>query len=383
MMHPRFPLFFIICFACLGLPPHISRETLALTLSTTPVRAIAIAPVAQAPSIDGTTSLENSGYDRAMQAGYEATQKRDYQAALKHFREALKARPNDAYAQQAVRNIETYLTRDKNRSNNPFFNFPWMLLGLAAISAGIGAAFLFFLVGILRQSTKTSLPEEPYLPPQPENESQEPIVPPVSFPQTKSEPQPTPKANSKAEKPKVDELAQQETDKGLPIQPTTRIASVDLVDTLIEDLHQPDPRKRRKAIWELAQKADSRAMKPLVDLMIDADSQERGLILEALSQISTRTLKPMQQALAISLQDNNPQVRKNAIRDTTKIYDLMTQISQMLCHAMEDSDAEVQETAKWAFNQLNLQMPRKLELLSMGKNSSNSLGKSYTESSDR
>jgi vesicle coat complex subunit len=79
----------------------------------------------------------------------------------------------------------------------------------------------------------------------------------------------------------------------------------------------------------------------------------------------------MNQALAISLQDKNPQVRKNAIRDLTRIYDLMSQISQMLRHAMDDSDADVQETAKWALSQLNLQMtPTRLDLLPMQRNES-------------
>ncbi|MGH2414312.1 MAG: HEAT repeat domain-containing protein, partial [Microcystaceae cyanobacterium] len=112
------------------------------------------------------------------------------------------------------------------------------------------------------------------------------------------------------------------------------------------------------------------------------DSQERSLILEALSQISTRTLKPMNQALAISLQDKNPQVRKNAIRDLTRIYDLMSQVSQLLCHAIDDSDTDVQETAKWALNQLNLQMPPKLDLLTrkQAQNPSKPLENSQTES---
>ncbi|EAM47510.1 hypothetical protein CwatDRAFT_0171 [Crocosphaera watsonii WH 8501] len=76
-------------------------------------------------------------------------------------------------------------------------------------------------------------------------------------------------------------------------------------------------------------------MESLVDLMIHTDSQERSLILEALSQISTRTLKPMNHALTLSLQDKNPQVRKNAIRDLTRIHDLMSQIYQLLCHSIE------------------------------------------------
>ncbi len=104
----------------------------------------------------------------------------------------------------------------------------------------------------------------------------------------------------------------------------TSPTTVDIIEELIEDLQMPDPTIREKAIWELAQEGDSRAIPPLVELMMETNSQERSLILEAISQISIRTLKPLNQALTISLQDKNPQVRKNAIRDFTKIYQNLT-----------------------------------------------------------
>jgi peptidoglycan hydrolase-like protein with peptidoglycan-binding domain len=139
----------------------------------------------------------------------------------------------------------------------------------------------------------------------------------------------------------------------LPVEKTSRLTKLNIVDQLINDLHNPDPNQRRKAIWDLGQKGDSRAIQPLVDLMMDADSQQRSLILAALAEIGTRTLKPMNRALAISLQDESPQVRKNAIRDLTRVYDMMAQVSQMLSHAMHDSDSEVQATAKYALSQMN------------------------------
>ncbi|NEP61514.1 MAG: hypothetical protein F6K31_31945 [Symploca sp. SIO2G7] len=145
----------------------------------------------------------------------------------------------------------------------------------------------------------------------------------------------------------------QATEDNLPLETTTRLAKINIVDELIKDLRQPNPQKRRKAIWELAQQGDSRAVKPLVDLMIDSDSQQRSLILEALSQIGNKTLKPLNRALALSLQDDNAQVRKNAIRDLTRIYEVVAQMSQMLCHAADDPDPEVKETAQWAINQLS------------------------------
>jgi vesicle coat complex subunit len=51
-------------------------------------------------------------------------------------------------------------------------------------------------------------------------------------------------------------------------------------------------------------------------------------------------------------------VRKNAIRDLTRIYELVNQISYLLHHATDDPDPEVQETARWAINQLNRIRPR-------------------------
>ncbi len=139
----------------------------------------------------------------------------------------------------------------------------------------------------------------------------------------------------------------------LPMETTSRLAKVDIIDQLILDLRSPDPTQRRKAIWDLGQKGDSRAIQPLVDLMVDADSQQRSLILAALAEINTRTLKPMNRALAISLQDESPQVRQNAIRDLTRVYDMMAQMSQILSHAVRDPDADVRSTAKYALSQMN------------------------------
>ncbi len=52
---------------------------------------------------------------------------------------------------------------------------------------------------------------------------------------------------------------------------TSRLAKLNIVDELIQDLRSSDPTKRRKAIWDLGQQGDSRAIQPMVDLMIDAD----------------------------------------------------------------------------------------------------------------
>lgn len=140
---------------------------------------------------------------------------------------------------------------------------------------------------------------------------------------------------------------------GLAVGETTRLARVNIIDELIGELQTADSVTRRKAIWELGQRGNSSAVQPLVNLMVDADSKEKSLILAALSEIGIRALRPMNRALAIALQDENPEVRKNGIRDLTRIYDLVSQISQMLVHATEDEDTEVRQTANWALEQLN------------------------------
>lgn len=177
---------------------------------------------------------------------------------------------------------------------------------------------------------------------------------PFSFPETVAEPTevtPPPVA------PPPPEVTPPSNTELLAVEETTRLPKINIVDELMTELQAQDPAKRRKAIWELAQRGDSRAVQPLVELMIDSDSQQRSLILEALSQITTRTLKPMNRALSVSLQDENAEVRKNAIRDLTRIYELIAQTSQMLRYVADDPDAEVRETAKWALTQLNRLRP--------------------------
>lgn len=168
-------------------------------------------------------------------------------------------------------------------------------------------------------------------------------------------------------------LTQIETDRSKGnIEQTSRLLRISIVDELIQELNSPDPTKRHKAIWDLGQQGDSRAIQPLADLMLDSGSQQRSLILAALSEIGTRTLKPMNRALAVSLQDENADVRKNAIRDLTRVYDMMVQLSQLLSHAVEDPDAEVQETARWALTQINRMRPAPTtsqDTLPFGKNS--------------
>ncbi len=121
----------------------------------------------------------------------------------------------------------------------------------------------------------------------------------------------------------------------------------------MHNLQNLDASIRRKAIWELGQRGNSDAISPLVELMIHVDSQQRSLILGAIAEISIRTLQPMSRALMISLQDESAEVRKNAIRDTARVYDLMAQVSAVLRYAVDDENQDVRETAHWAMEQLN------------------------------
>ncbi|NEP18048.1 MAG: hypothetical protein F6J97_14270 [Leptolyngbya sp. SIO4C1] len=64
-------------------------------------------------SRDGEFGLESSepetAYDRYMRLGYDATEREDYTAALSFFEQALSERPEDGYAIQAIRNVQTYM----------------------------------------------------------------------------------------------------------------------------------------------------------------------------------------------------------------------------------------------------------------------------------
>ena len=318
---------------------------------------------------DGTAqkaikNISSYAFDRYMQEGYAADRIRDYRIALQNFQKALQLRPDSWYAKQAVSNITTYLAQQpvatdevENEPNNSF-NFWLMLIGFSLFSI-LAAGLILYLFNKTSNSARepelenlesldslspataainseeaTPVKDEAAVASQSSSESSTPN----SVPKTESEDRPSPQSEIST------------------ITPHNNLTKLDIVTELIQDLNTSDRTVRRKAVWELAQRGDSRAMKPLVELMIDVDSQERGLILEAMTQIAGRTLKPMNKAIMLSLEDDNSQVKQNAIRDLTRVYDLMSQVTKRLALAVEDSDAQVQDTAKWALKKLN-QMP--------------------------
>lgn len=138
---------------------------------------------------------------------------------------------------------------------------------------------------------------------------------------------------------------------------------VNVVEELIEQLQNTNAESRQNAIWQLGEKGDSRAIEPLVNLLRDSDSKQQSMILASLSQIGNKTLKPMVRALSLSLQNENKEVRINAIRDLTDVYDVVVSVSNILQYAVEDPDDKVRETARWALEKLNrIRPPRNLDL---------------------
>jgi HEAT repeat protein len=135
--------------------------------------------------------------------------------------------------------------------------------------------------------------------------------------------------------------------------PVTPPSQTEIVRQLTLELDHTDPNVRRKAIWELGQQGNSDAILPLIDLMATSDSHQRCLILAAVSEIGIRILKPMNRALIVSMQDENADVRKNAIREITRIYDLVAQVNRHLRFAVNDVDAEVRKTAQWALQRID------------------------------
>jgi tetratricopeptide (TPR) repeat protein len=293
-------------------------------------------------------NLKSYIYDYYMEQGYVANNERDYQGALNYFQKAAQARPNDFYVQQAIRNVQKLAQRGENISannsvgqeKNIFSNFLFILMLLLTI---ISICLILVIIRLSRlKSSAQNMEQLKEIVAKSALNTNNSLVTKSAADQV-----------SKEEKLPAESTEQQELTVSksnlVSLQSTSPLYKPDIVEELLLALQDNDPKKRRKAIWELAQKGDSRAIKPLVQMMINANSYELSLILEALSQISTSSMKPLNQALLISLQDNNPQVRKNAIRDLTKIYDLVNQIYPLINHViLNDPDQEVREIAHWA-----------------------------------
>ncbi|AFZ13433.1 Peptidoglycan-binding domain 1 protein [Crinalium epipsammum PCC 9333] len=230
----------------------------------------------------------------------------------------------------------------------------WLLIGFVFTVIGVGGGIYLFMKLFGYEPFEEENQAETYISPPPPPRSRR-VEPPT--PRTKKT---SPKNSYPSSTPRVVETIsiepqpkRQAPTEAIVVEQTTRLPKININDELIKDLREPNKSKQRKAIWELAQQGDSRAVQPLLDLMIDSDSTQRSLIIDALSQIGIRTLKHINRAFAISLEDENAEVRKNTIRDLTRVYESLSQINQLLLHAADDEDSEVQETAEWALSQLN------------------------------
>ena len=102
-------------------------------------------------------------YEANMDAGYDATDTGDYEAALSYFQAALQLRPRDYYAAQAIRNVYTYLNRgvgaDSPTDVSPTYNVyvgeapydRYMRLGYDATQRGSYAQALRFFESALAE----------------------------------------------------------------------------------------------------------------------------------------------------------------------------------------------------------------------------------------
>ena len=318
-------------------------------------------------------TVSSYGFDLYMRSGYTADKIRDYNTALQNFQKALQIRPDSLYAKQAVDNVTHYLAQQPIEDNidngDNEVNLLWMFI-VIGIASALSAVLLFYLFKKTGSSqseldnssndkndSESTLPEEVSERLQPLSEaSPSTINSSEREVEANTESKSEPIAIPKSDRPEPNASATTSNENTSIVSSNNSLPRLDIVPELIQDLEKSDRSLRRKTIWELAQRGDSRAMKPLVELMVDVDSQERGLILEAMTQIAGRTLKPMNKAIMMSLEDENTNVKQNAIRDLTRVYELMSQVTKRLALVVEDSDAQVQETAKWALQKLN-QMP--------------------------
>ena len=92
--------------------PGEKSSTAAIGATPTEIKPAATKPTKSNDSKKPATIVPVSAgrstvYDRYMQAGYQANEKKDYSKALLFFRRALDERPSDNYAMTAIQNTES------------------------------------------------------------------------------------------------------------------------------------------------------------------------------------------------------------------------------------------------------------------------------------
>lgn len=131
------------------------------------------------------------------------------------------------------------------------------------------------------------------------------------------------------------------------------LVNIDVVAELISDLQQSDRQLRRKAIWELAERGDTRSLKPLIDILPYVSPLDKSLVNKAVTQIVYRSFQPINDRLFTKLQSRNPEIRKNAIRDLRDLYMFIAPVTKKLAQMQQDADRGVSQTATQALQQLN------------------------------
>lgn len=295
-------------------------------------------------------------YDYNMEKGYEATNNKEYDQALNYFRFAAQQRPDDFYSEQAFNNVQK-LKQKQSQGDASSFSGQNRLLILLIFIFLLLVIIIIALISIgwrvaqMNQSNSQKSNSKQFGEERKTESISTPQQDSMSFPRV-SEASLNQSVNHRVEEKLASKPAPQNS---LVQQQQNEMAiSEDRTQKLLADLKQANAAQRGKIVWNLASQADSRAIQPLVDLVMTANSQEKSLIIEALAQIGFNNIKPINQALMIALQDQHGQVRKNALRDVTKLYELMLQIQPMIAHTVHnDPDSEVRAIARWALNKLS------------------------------
>lgn len=141
--------------------------------------------------------------------------------------------------------------------------------------------------------------------------------------------------------------------------------NIDIVRELIQDLQADTPicdsstfnphaqARRRKAIWKLAKIGDCRSIEPLLEIMSQVGEPDKSLIIQAVSQITNRSFKSINEQLFTDLQDLDPEVRLNAIKDFKNLYQFVTPVVTKIAQMQSDADYQVRQAATQALTQLN------------------------------
>jgi hypothetical protein len=300
----------------------------------------------------GIIRTEGYIYDENMEKGYEATNNREYDQALTYFNLAAQQRPDDFYSQQAINNV-LKLKQKQSLANSRALSGQNRVLILLIFIFLLLLIIIIALISIARRVAQIneSNPKKPWREERKTESISLPQTDYLSFPRV-SEASLSESVNQKVQQ----KLASQPKPQSsiVPQENQEMAVSGDITQRLLLDLKRANPSRRGKIIWQLANQADSRAIEPLVEIMMSANSQDKSLILEALAQIGFNSIKPINQALVIGLQDQHGQVRKNTLRDVTKIYELITQIQPIIAQAaLNDPDSEVRAIAKWALTKLS------------------------------